>query len=286
MLYANLTARRPSARRKTTICKVYVMKPNAPILCGAILAVLLAAPAQAQSLKRYSPPPASTLSSDLVAPWVNQLSRKPGGQRKVELAPAPVPSRKQAAAVNAFTPLQADPVRGKRQASTARVQQASAPADAPAREVDPQFEMQIVEYDSSYNAGTIIIDTQARFLYLIEEPGKARRYGVGVGRPGFEWAGEHKVTRKAEWPGWTPPAEMREREAANGKILPEYMDGGPENPLGARALYLGESLYRIHGTNQPWTIGRAVSSGCIRMRNEDVIDLYERVGVGTRVIVS
>jgi lipoprotein-anchoring transpeptidase ErfK/SrfK len=164
--------------------------------------------------------------------------------------------------------------------------QASAPAKKTEPEFDPQYEMQIVEYDSAYQPGTIIIDTEARFLYLVEEPGKARRYGVGVGRPGFEWAGEHKVTRKAEWPGWTPPEEMREREAAKGKILPEHMEGGPENPLGARALYLGDSIYRIHGTNQPWSIGKAVSSGCIRMRNEDVIDLYERVGVGTKVIVS
>jgi lipoprotein-anchoring transpeptidase ErfK/SrfK len=107
-----------------------------------------------------------------------------------------------------------------------------------------------------------------------------------VGRPGFEWAGDHKVTRKAEWPAWTPPPQMIERERQKGKILPPYMEGGPDNPLGARALYLGDSLYRIHGTNQPWSIGQAVSSGCIRMRNEDVIDLYERVGVGTKVIVS
>jgi lipoprotein-anchoring transpeptidase ErfK/SrfK len=260
------------------------MNRTAPLLCGAALVLALAAPASAQS--RYSPPPASTLSSDLVTPWVNQLSRKPAGagQRRLELAPAPQ-RRQQSTTTSAFTPLDADPVRSKRQPKV-QAQPVSAPAKVPAREIDPQYEMQIVEYDSSYKPGTIIIDTEARFLYLIEETGKARRYGVGVGRPGFEWAGEHKVTRKAEWPGWTPPPEMRKREAAQGKILPAFMEGGPENPLGARALYLGESLYRIHGTNQPWTIGKAVSSGCIRMRNEDVIDLYERVGVGTRVIVS
>ncbi|MCU0789761.1 MAG: L,D-transpeptidase [Nitratireductor sp.] len=257
-----------------------------PFLCGA--AIIMAAAATPAAAQRYSPPPPSTLSADLVAPWINQLSRKPGasGQRRLELAPAPERSRKQAATVSAFTPLQADPVRSKRQPAASRAQQASAPAREQRQEIDPQFEMQIVEYDSAYKPGTIIIDTESRFLYLVEEPGKARRYGVGVGKPGFEWAGEHKVTRKAEWPRWTPPEEMRAREAAKGKILPESMDGGPENPLGARALYLGDSLYRIHGTNQPWTIGKAVSSGCIRMRNEDVIDLYERVGVGTRVIVS
>ncbi len=130
-------------------------------------------------------------------------------------------------------------------------------------------------------AGTIIIDTEARYLYLILDGGKAKRYGVGVGRPGFEWAGVHEVTRKAEWPDWTPPPQMHARQAG----LPDHMAGGVDNPLGARALYLGSTLYRIHGSNQPWTIGQAVSSGCIRMRNEDVIDLYDRVGVGTRVIV-
>jgi lipoprotein-anchoring transpeptidase ErfK/SrfK len=113
----------------------------------------------------------------------------------------------------------------------------------------------------------------------------ARRYGVGVGREGFEWSGTNKISRKAEWPDWRPPAEMRERERKKGKKLPIVMAGGPGNPLGARALYLGDTLYRIHGTNQPHTIGMAVSSGCIRMRNEDVMDLYERVGVGTKVIV-
>ncbi len=114
----------------------------------------------------------------------------------------------------------------------------------------------------------------------------ARRYGIGVGRPGFEWAGTHKVSSKREWPDWNPPKEMIAREASHGKIIPDHMEGGPENPLGARAMYLGSSLYRIHGTNQPWSIGKAVSSGCIRMRNEDVIDLYERVNVGARVVVS
>ena len=108
---------------------------------------------------------------------------------------------------------------------------------------------------------------------------------MGTGKPGFEWSGTHSISQKKQWPDWRPPAEMITREAAKGHYLPTYMAGGPENPLGARALYLGSTLYRIHGTNQPWTIGRAVSSGCIRMRNEDVMDLYERVGVGTKVVV-
>jgi lipoprotein-anchoring transpeptidase ErfK/SrfK len=244
--------------------------------CAAALLTALSLPAAAQNATRYATPPAAALSSDLVTPWINQLSNKPaGGKRSLTLAPVRKASAPQKINVPAV-----------QRAGSAKPAKAVAAQKPAGPEFDPQFEMQIVEYDSAYKPGTLIIDTEARFLYLIEEPGKARRYGVGVGRPGFEWAGEHKVTRKAEWPGWTPPPEMREREAANGKILPEYMAGGPENPLGARALYLGDSIYRIHGTNQPWTIGKAVSSGCIRMRNEDVIDLYERVGVGSKVIVS
>ena len=116
--------------------------------------------------------------------------------------------------------------------------------------------------------------------------GKARRYGVGVGKAGFEWSGTERITQKKEWPSWTPPKEMIERERLKGRELPAHMEGGPANPLGARALYLGSTLYRIHGTNQPWTIGQAVSSGCIRMRNEDVMDLYERVERGAKVIVT
>jgi lipoprotein-anchoring transpeptidase ErfK/SrfK len=143
----------------------------------------------------------------------------------------------------------------------------------------------MVEYSSSQPAGTIVIDTRARYLYLILGKGMAKRYGVGVGRPGFQWAGVHTITRKAEWPTWTPPPEMVAREKKNGRILPASMKGGPANPLGARALYIGSTEYRIHGSNEPWTIGHTVSSGCIRMRNEDVIDLYGRVGVGTRVVV-
>ncbi|MGE0232312.1 MAG: L,D-transpeptidase, partial [Flavobacteriaceae bacterium] len=125
---------------------------------------------------------------------------------------------------------------------------------------DPKYARQTVSYDGAEAPGTIIIDTNERFLYLVEDQGKALRYGVGVGRPGFEWAGTHKVSRKAEWPDWRPPAEMRQRQPG----LPEMMPGGPHNPLGARALYLGSTLYRIHGSNEPWTIGHAVSSGCIR----------------------
>jgi lipoprotein-anchoring transpeptidase ErfK/SrfK len=148
-------------------------------------------------------------------------------------------------------------------------------------EMDPAYLRQVVDYPGNQSAGTIIIDTPKRFLYLVLDDGKALRYGIGVGRPGFTWAGIKQVTAKREWPDWRPPDEMLRRRPD----LPRYMAGGPENPLGARAMYLGNTLYRIHGSNEPWTIGTQVSSGCIRMRNEDVIDLYTRVKVGTKVVV-
>jgi lipoprotein-anchoring transpeptidase ErfK/SrfK len=149
------------------------------------------------------------------------------------------------------------------------------------RSFDPRYNKQVVEYHGSEGAGTVVIDTPNKYLYLVQGDGKAMRYGVGVGRPGFTWSGTKTITAKKEWPAWTPPPEMLARRPD----LPRHMEGGPENPLGARAMYLGSSLYRIHGSNEPWTIGTNVSSGCIRMRNEDVIDLYGRVGVGTRVVV-
>jgi lipoprotein-anchoring transpeptidase ErfK/SrfK len=142
-----------------------------------------------------------------------------------------------------------------------------------------------VSYDGPYAPNTIVINTTERRLYLVMENGQALKYGIGVGREGFTWSGTDRISRKAEWPGWTPPAVMIAREAAKGRKLPAYMKGGPENPLGARALYIGGRIYRIHGTAEPWTIGQAVSSGCIRLVNDDVIDLYNRVAVGTKVVV-
>jgi lipoprotein-anchoring transpeptidase ErfK/SrfK len=147
--------------------------------------------------------------------------------------------------------------------------------------ISPEFLRQEVDYGGAERPGTIIIDTEQRFLFCVLSGHRAVRYGVGVGRPGFEWAGVKTVTRKAEWPDWTPPVEMMLRRPD----IPDHMPGGMDNPLGARALYLGSSLYRIHGTNEPWTIGTNVSSGCIRMMNEDVIDLYDRAKVGTKVTV-
>ena len=144
------------------------------------------------------------------------------------------------------------------------------------------YEKQLVFFRTTEAPGTVIIDSSQRFLYLVQPNNRAIRYGIGVGRQGFQWAGLEKISRKQEWPDWRPPPEMIERQP----YLPRFMAGGPGNPLGARALYLGKTVYRIHGTNQPQTIGHAVSSGCFRLVNEDVIDLYDRVPVGTKVVIK
>jgi lipoprotein-anchoring transpeptidase ErfK/SrfK len=149
------------------------------------------------------------------------------------------------------------------------------------REVDPRFHRQVVPYEGREAPGTIVIRQSERHLYLVQPGGTAMRYGIGVGRDGFGWSGVKTVSRKAEWPDWRPPSEMLQRRPD----LPRFMPGGPSNPLGARAMYLGSSLYRIHGTNEPHTIGTAVSSGCFRLMNEDVMDLYSRVKLGAKVIV-
>jgi lipoprotein-anchoring transpeptidase ErfK/SrfK len=240
------------------------------------VAALAATPAAAND--RYVERPPVVVSPDLSAPWVMQLGRKPG---KVV--------RRQLRRQNSFG-VEVQPAPRYREIGPERIRTAAVRAPAkpkvqPNREMNPIYLPQTVAYDGPHAPGTIIIDTRENFLFLVLEGGEARRYGVGTGKPGFEWAGTHKITQKREWPDWRPPAEMIARERAKGRHLPVHMAGGPENPLGARALYLGSTLYRIHGTNQPWTIGGAVSSGCIRMRNEDVIELYERVNVGTKVVV-
>ena len=147
---------------------------------------------------------------------------------------------------------------------------------------NPRFKKKEVSYNTTESPGTIVIETRKKYLYLVLGDGKALRYGVGVGREGFAWKGEERISRKAEWPAWHPPKEMLEREPD----LPEMVEGGPESPLGARALYLGNTEYRIHGTLYPATIGHSVSSGCIRLINDDVIDLYGRVRIGAKVIVN
>lgn len=249
------------------LSRKFALKPL-PI-AGAILflAALQSGPVQAGQVA----PPPLVLSPNLTEPWVLQL--QPRVNRR---SAAPVQNRArrqvqqpQVRRANWWSPRQQQPVRQQAKPQTK------------SRQIAPNFLPTVVDYDGNQKPGTIVINTQTRYLYLVQNDGTARRYGVGVGKPGFEWAGTHKITRKAEWPDWRPPAEMRKRRPD----LPVFMAGGPNNPLGARALYLGSTLYRIHGSNQPWTIGHAVSSGCIRMRNEDVTDLYERVGVGTKVIV-
>ncbi len=149
-------------------------------------------------------------------------------------------------------------------------------------QLDIVYQRQPVFYRTTAAPGTIIVSTSQRFLYLVEGNNRAIRYGIGVGRVGFQWSGIHRVSRKAEWPDWRPPPEMIERQP----YLPRFMAGGPGNPLGARALYIGHTVYRIHGTNQPQTIGHAVSSGCFRLTNPDIIDLYGRVPIGTKVVVQ
>jgi lipoprotein-anchoring transpeptidase ErfK/SrfK len=155
------------------------------------------------------------------------------------------------------------------------------PEQGPPAPLPPQFQRQLVDYPTAQPPGTIIVDTSHTYLYLVMAHGKALRYGIGVGREGFTWAGTERISRMKEWPDWFPPKEMIERQP----YLPRFMAGGESNPLGARALYLGNTLYRIHGTNQPSTIGSYVSSGCIRLTNTDIADLYDRVQVGTRVVV-
>ncbi len=239
-------------------------------LAVGLMAALSQTAAMAQDRYRERPP--VVVSPDLAAPWVMQLT---GPQAR--------------AIATSRQPAQPRVVYRQRRGifDSGSAAQPVAMRPAPIRsQLEPQWLPQIVRYETREKPGTIVIDTNNRFLYLVMENGQARRYGVGVGKPGFEWAGEHKITRKAEWPEWNPPSEMISREAAKGHYLPAKMEGGPENPLGARAMYLGSTLYRIHGTNAPWTIGSAVSSGCIRLRNQDVTDLYTRVNVGTRVIVQ
>jgi lipoprotein-anchoring transpeptidase ErfK/SrfK len=174
-------------------------------------------------------------------------------------------------------PAQVQPGRGTVVASLPPDEQ---PEQGPSN-LAPQFRRQVVDYNTIESAGTIIIDTAHTYLYLVLGGGKAMRYGVGVGREGFTWSGTERISRMKEWPDWFPPKEMIERQP----YLPRFMAGGETNPLGARAMYLGSTVYRIHGTNQPSTIGTFVSSGCIRLTNDDVADLYSRVNVGTRVVV-
>jgi lipoprotein-anchoring transpeptidase ErfK/SrfK len=256
-------------------------------LASLALAGLMATMAHtAMAGDRYGQRPPVVLSPDLSAPWVMQLGGRAAPRGGVVYRQQPQKVQRTQAAYQAR---QGGLFNVQRQRSASVGYAAPKPQpkrQAAAPQIDPRFLPQDVNYSTNEKAGTIVIDTNTRHLYFVLGNGKARRYGVGVGKPGFEWAGSHKITRKREWPDWTPPKEMIERvRLKEGRILPNHMEGGPANPLGARAMYLGSTLYRIHGTNQPWTIGQAVSSGCIRMRNEDVMDLYERAQVGGKVVV-
>lgn len=244
-------------------------------LCAAGLAAVTMMIAPANAGERYATPPPVVLSPDLASPWVMQL--KPRGQ--VQATPTPIAQR-------VIVRRKKQPLREYQpQASQPRVA-ALQPQKPQRKGINPIYLPQQVNYNGNKKPGTIIISTRDRFLYLVQPGGTAMRYGVGVGKQGFAWTGTEKITQKKQWPSWRPPSEMIKREKKKGRILPAFMPGGPDNPLGARALYLGSTLYRIHGTNAPWTIGGAVSSGCIRMRNQDVEDLYARVKVGAKVIVQ
>lgn len=225
-------------------------------------------------------PAALALETDSAAP-ARQIGTSTTSLAQLQTAPARSGTLLDSSQIDEKKPL----LHGRLRKASATSQAVNPKATVKKRQMDARFLPQTVTYSGAEAPGTIVIDTGQRFLYLIETGGYARRYGVGVGKQGFGWKGPQRVSRKAEWPTWTPPATMRERERKKGRFLPVSMKGGINNPLGARALYLGSSLFRIHGTNQPWTIGTAASSGCFRMRNEDVTDLYDRVPVGTKVIV-
>lgn len=277
------------------------MKPRHLLLIASIAAFALSAISAGGAFAndRYATPPPLVLSPDLSAPWVTQLQPQRSAGQLAPTAPRIYQNnnRPQQRATTPQRSANGQQIR-KKQDKTLRqntvAQQGSfirASATAPqnpakaAGGMNPIYLPQEVDYTTKHKTGTIIIDTKNKFLYLVGDNGKARRYGVGVGKEGFSWKGTETVSRKAEWPTWHPPKEMIARERKKGRILPTRMEGGLANPLGARALYLGNTLYRIHGTNAPSTIGKAVSSGCIRMRNQDVEELYERIPVGTKVVV-
>jgi len=242
-------------------------------LCATLGMLVLAERSHAAQIKRYATKPPVVLSPNLTEPWLLQLKPSRSSSRYVQ-------PRRRARQVGV---LPHQRVRAMPRRRT--VARPSRTKQRAVRKMSEKFLPQTVSYDSPHRTGTLVIDMKNRYLYHVQSGGQARRYGIGVGRPGFTWTGKVRVARKSEWPSWRPPAEMIKRQPG----LPKFMEGGPRNPLGARAMYLYEgkrdTLYRIHGTNEPWTIGHAVSSGCIRMRNEDVVELYSIIKVGTPVVV-
>jgi lipoprotein-anchoring transpeptidase ErfK/SrfK len=241
----------------------------------------------------YAPPPPPPQESDAYPP-----SNRPYGEPDSRFPPQPLPAQggfglrppgeigagpaaPDSADITGTVQSPSPPPPRASSAVIAALPPEDQPEQGPPKQLPPQFQRQLVDYVTSEPAGTIIVDTPHTYLYLIMGHGKAMRYGIGVGREGFTWTGTERISRMKEWPDWFPPKEMIERQP----YLPRFMAGGESNPLGARALYLGNTLYRIHGTNQPSTIGSFVSSGCIRLTNQDIEDLYSRVQVGTRVVV-
>lgn len=226
--------------------------------------------------------PAGAYSGQPPAGMASPYGNAPqGGYQQQQAA---YPSAQQPAANGAVPPgavSGSSEAQGANGSSIAMLPPEDQPETGPVKELPANLKRQVVDYQTKEAPGTIIIDTPNTYLYYVQGGGKAERYGIGVGREGFTWSGSQKISRKAEWPDWRPPAEMIERQP----YLPRFMAGGPGNPMGARALYLGGTIYRIHGTNQPSTIGQFMSSGCIRMLNEDVENLFDKVKVGTKVVV-
>jgi lipoprotein-anchoring transpeptidase ErfK/SrfK len=218
------------------------------------------------------PAPGAATPSAIPGPYGHQLDAQPPMIPPASVGSIPVSPP---GAAPTAAPAPAAP------STTAILPPEDQPEQGTPAELPPNLRRQLVDYPTKQPAGTIIVDTPNTYLYLVLGHGKALRYGIGVGREGFTWSGTERISRMKEWPDWYPPAEMIERQP----YLPRMMAGGPGNPLGARALYLGHTLYRIHGTNQPSTIGKTVSSGCIRLLNKDIEDLYSRVQVGSRVVV-
>jgi lipoprotein-anchoring transpeptidase ErfK/SrfK len=252
------------------------------IFMFALVMSALSVPAHAQTMQANAAPPngfPSALGGGLIEYLFSGAAREPAVPRAYQPEPETTPRGYQPAMpdMQQASARQTEPAGGEPPVGYAP----SSQGDMTHAAVDPKFDRQLVDYQSTEKPGTVVIDTPHHFLFLVEDNGKALRYGIGVGRPGFTWEGVKTITAKKEWPDWYPPSEMIQRRPD----LPRYMAGGPENPLGARAMYLGSTLYRIHGSNEPWTIGQDVSSGCIRLRNADVIDLYNRVAVGAKVVV-
>ena len=248
--------------------------------CALVAVTIVASLGQAVAQPYYYPPPPRAYYGQLPSAYYYNYYYGPGGYY-----PPYGPRYPQAAIANPGYPPPNGPYYAPPDRSVGGGFAGLPPEDQPetnqSAELPPQFRRQIVAYATPELAGTIIIDTPHTFLYLVLGNGKALRYGIGVGRAGFTWSGTERISRMSEWPDWHPPKEMIERQP----YLPRFTAGGEGNPLGARALYLGNTEYRIHGTNQPSTIGHFVSSGCIRLTNEDVEDLYNRVNIGSRVVV-